>query len=344
MQPERFIGIDDEDAARASAGELVLRDLQWQQGALRGRLEEVVLREVSMLNGPHGLRRLAAASVELRGLTASSTLRASTSPPLGTWRFDMLRGMDGTLRAFVTDAAWIVDADITLPLQHGRLNFDRVVVEHVGPNSVMGLSRGGLYLDAPHLGRRYLYVFTAPEVPGASFEQRADGQQHIAYRGAIDLHAFMAGLLGGAGRALGRPADPAVFTMLDRTRLTGELQCGDGLLSMPGGRVVFSGKSVGRNRIGLSSAVLARELLLRLPDLQADELQLDLPQGWLTTGMVRAEAELSLAAIGRREGAAPMAWDLRLRVERATVQQLTLVSESSARPGLAAGPARARSA
>jgi hypothetical protein len=100
---------------------------------------------------------------------------------------------------------------------------------------------------------------------------------------------------------------------------------------------------VGRNRIGLSSAVLGRELVVRLPDLQADELELDLPQGWLSAGMVRAQAELSLNALGRRDGA-PQAWDCQLRMERATVQQLTLVMEGSAEPDRATGPARARSA
>jgi hypothetical protein len=343
VQPGRFIDIHDEDAARAGAGELVLRGLQWQQGPLRGRLDEVVLREASLLDGAHGLRRLAAAAVQLRGLSVSSTLRAVTLPR-GSWRFDALRQLDGTLRAFITDAAWIVDADITLPIQHGRLNFDQVVVEHVGPNSTMGLSRGGVYLDAPHLGRRYLYVFTAGEVPGTAFEQRADGQSHIAYRGAIDLHAFLAGLLGGAARAIGRPAGADVLQMLDRTRLTGELQCGDGLVCVPGARIVFSGKSVGRNRIGLSSAVLGRELVLRLPGLQADELQLELPQGWLSATALRAQAELSLTAVGRREGGVPLAWDCQLRVEQAELQQLTLVMESSAERDRAAGPARARSA
>jgi hypothetical protein len=343
MQPRRFIGLDDEDAPRAGTGELVLRELQWQQGPMRGRLDELLLREASLLNGPHGLRRLAAASVELRGLAVSSTL-GPAAPPQGSWRFDALRQMDGTLRAFITDAAWIVDADVTLPVQHGRLNFDRVVVKHVGPNSSMGLSRGGVYLDAPHLGRRYLYVFTAGEVPGVSFEQRADGRQDIAYRGAIDLHAFLPGLLGAAVRPLGHPADPAVLGMLDRTRLAGDLQCGDGLLSVPRARMVLSGRSVGRNRIGLSSAVLGRELVLHLPDLQADGLELDLPQGWLSAGMVRAQAELSLNAVGRREADGPQAWDCRLRMERATVRQLTLVMESSAEPGRATGPARARSA
>lgn len=343
VKSRRFIDIDHEDAPRGGAGECVLRALQWQHGPMRGRIDEVVLREATMVSGPHGLRRLAAAAVEVRGLSLSSTLRP-TALPRGSWRLDALRQLDGALRAFITDAAWIVDADATLPIQHGRLNFDNVSVEHVGPDSSLGLSRGGVYLDAPHLGRRYLYVFTAGEVPGVSFEQRVDGQAGIGYRGAIDLHAFLPRLLTAGARPLGHPADPSVLGMLDRTRLAGDLQCGDGLLSVPGVRMMLSGMAAGRNRVGVSSAVLSRELVLRLPDVQADDVQLDLPQGWLSAARLSAEVELSLTAIGRREGEAPLAWDLQLRVARASLQQLTLALEHTAEPDRATGPARARSA
>jgi len=321
-----------------SAAELVLRQWQWSAGPLQGRAEQLLLRGLSLTQRPGGLQAVFVDSVDVAQARLTGTLLPQPLPA-GAWELPALQDAAGSLRAFVTDAAWMVDADITLPVQHGRLAFDQVTVSHVGPDSSMGLSRGGLYVDAPHLGRRYLYVFTAAQVPGAAFEQRAEQGARIEYRGAIDLHAFAAAMLAGAWRGLGRPADPSSAQLLDRTRLSGELQLGDGLVASPLGRLVLSGKTVGHNRVAVASSAAGRELQLRLPALQADEMALETAQGRLTTGALRAQLELSLTPPRAGNGE----WRFELRVAEASAQRVMLTPARSASPARAASAARVRS-
>ncbi len=314
----------------------MLRGLAGTFGPLHATVEELQLRGAQVALDAQGLRSLAADTAVLRGLVLEGRL-PSQAPAPARVELSALAGLEGMLRVFVTDAAWIVDADITLPVQHGRLDFNRVVIEHVGPNSAMGIGRGGVYVDAPNLGRRYLYLFTAAELPG--LEVQGEGRGRAADRGRLEIEPFLQGLFRKPAQALGRPADLRLFaTLLARTRLAGELQCGDGVLAAAGARIVLSGKATGRNRMGLSAPVLGRELLLRLPELQAAEAAWVLPQLQLHTGAVTGHAELRLQRDAHR-GAR-----LQARMEHATVHGLRLVFRRSASRAPAAAPARAHSA
>lgn len=343
VQPRASTDAPPHEAAPGRLEDLTLRHLQWRLGRLRLELEEARLQGVAVRDGAGREWQLQAETLHLRGLRLWGELRARAAHA-GGWRLDALEGLEGVLRVFVVDAAWIVDADITLPLQHGRLDFDRVAVEHVGPDSAMGISRGGVYLDAPHLGRRYLYVFTAGEVPGAEYGHRAHGGP--TRRGALDLKALLEGLLDARRTGpLGRPAEPRLYAMLDRTRLAGELQCGDGVLAAPGLRVVMSGKPNGRNRVGLSAPAVGREMLLRLPALQLSETSLALAAGQASTGLACGSAEMAVQILRQGRGEAPSGLRLDLRVEQAVAHQLSLSLPlvRSARPGPAAKPVHARS-
>lgn len=297
-----------------------LRGVQLRAGPFAGRVGGVELRGLSFGVGSHGEMQLAAESAELQGLELAGSLDAWPAGP-ADWQFDPLAGLDGVLRAFITDAAWIVDADITMPVRSGHIDFDEVTVEHIGPNSSMGISRGGLYLDVPSVGRRYLYVFTAAQVPGALFERRAaSGGGRIEDRGAIDIARLLLGLL--RDGMPGRPADPQVDELLDRTRVAGDLQLGDGLLRGAGLQLALSGRAEGRNRVTLSASELAQGLELRMPQLQAASLAFE-------AGGLHAEAEAITGGVllrvePLRKLDRATALRLHLTVDRATVQGLRL--------------------
>ena len=80
-----------------------------------------------------------------------------------------------------------VTRDVTIPVSGGRIDFNRATVEHIGPDSSMGVSRMGVYVDAPN-GRTYVYLLSATHVPGAAFERRGGLlSSRVSDRGSIDL-------------------------------------------------------------------------------------------------------------------------------------------------------------
>lgn len=72
---------------------------------------------------------------------------AGAAPP--TWRFEPLSSAEGALRAQIPDAHLMFDAEVTSPVRRGVLDFNESTVEHVGPDSRMGVSRLGIFVDAP---------------------------------------------------------------------------------------------------------------------------------------------------------------------------------------------------
>ena len=84
----------------------------------------------------------------------------------------------GALNAEITDAHLLFDAQVRVPIARGVVDFNRATVEHVGPDSRMGVSRMGIYVDAPN-GRSYLYQFPSAPVAGA-FLWRNQGNSKVA--------------------------------------------------------------------------------------------------------------------------------------------------------------------
>lgn len=323
-------------AASAPAASLHWDHQQWQGfrwtlAGLQGEWSRLEVRDAELaLNGLQPTR-LTAGEVMVEGLHLQGVLaladllalvrrHAAATPPV----LDALRGSEGRLQAFVTDAAWILDATVTLPIHQGRIDFDEVGVEHLGPDSSMGLSAGGLYLDAPlqQLGRRFLYLFTAALPAGLQLEQRQG--RGVADRGAVDLPALLAAMLQ-APQAPGRWAsEDAQRAALSRSRMAGELQLGDGVLQAGDGTLGaglrFTGRGLGANRVALSSPALDRSFMLRVPQLEGEALHADV-QGWTLAGG-RVAGQLSLQAEGDWTSGQPL--QVTAEVPRLSVRGLTL--------------------
>ncbi|WP_280150578.1 hypothetical protein [Piscinibacter sp. XHJ-5] len=317
---------------RAEVDRLQLRDLRVQAGpaslaVAKAALEGVVLRlAMPRAGAPLALLGAQAQSLQLEGVEIE-VARGSHGPgaPRSGLRLDALGGLDGELHAYVTDAAWVLDADITVPLQRGRIDFNRVVVDHVGPNSSMGISRNSIHVDAPNLGRTDLFVFTAPEIPGATYEKRGGLFSRVADRGQLDLPAFIAAWLQApADQPLGGSARGDIDATLGRTRLTGELRLGDGALGLERQHLVLDGAAQGRNRVVLSAAVLDHKLGLRVQDLAAIASRFELFGQAGSTGPVSATLEMHATGLHRqrRDTDGP----LTLTVERLNMGRLVLGS------------------
>lgn len=187
------------------------------------------------------------------------------------WTLAPLENLSGELSVHVTDAAWVLDADVRLPIRAGGIDFNQATVSHVGPDSSMGLSRMGVYVDAPN-GRQYLAMVTGTRLDGARFEQRgALLGSLVTDRGALALAPLVQAVLDGA-----RPFTPAAGAqaLLRRTRVEGSFQLGDGALGPPdlGPGLVLAGAAAGRNRVVLASTP-GGGWLLRCPELSAEQLQ-----------------------------------------------------------------------
>jgi hypothetical protein len=198
---------------------------------------------------------------------AALRLAGSILPALGAsaeWTLEPLAAAEGMLQAQITDAHLMFDADVKVPVRAGQIDFDEATVAHVGPDSRMGVSRLGVYVDAPN-GRSYLYQFSAAPVGGIEFEKRgALLSPWATHRGRIALRPFAEGLLRqGAGSATqGVTAQSRV--LLDRTTLSGHLQLGDGRVSGPGLQAELVGAAQHRNLLRLQSPAAARVLKVEI--------------------------------------------------------------------------------
>jgi hypothetical protein len=281
-----------------------------------------------------GLARAASASsFELRGLSAKQAdlegidiapapEGAASLAPVGDVRLDPVGAMQGSLQVFIRDALWVVDAEITIPISGGRLDFNRVTVEHIGPDSSMGISQNSVHVDAPNFGRTDLFRFSVAQVAGARFEQRAGFGGRITDRGSLDLQAFAQAVVGaGPSQPPGSIAGGEVKAMLDRTKLSGELRLGDGVVGMGRAQVVLAGQASGKNRIGLSAAVLGQRLVLRMPAVSASGASFELFGKAGTTGPVSATLEAHVTGLGAGpRSAQPLA----ITVLHLTVRELAL--------------------
>lgn len=185
------------------------------------------------------------------------------------WKLGPLGEADGTIRAQITDAHLLFDADVTVPVRHGLIDFNDATVEHVGPDSRMGVSRMGLYVDAPN-GRSYLYQFQSAPLAGVEFERRgALLSPWVSERGKLQLQAFAESMLRQGVAGLGQGLTEQARVLMGRTALSGELRLGDGLFAMPGLQVRLQGHEEGRNAIALRSDAVGRGLGAEIASLSA---------------------------------------------------------------------------
>lgn len=187
------------------------------------------------------------------------------------------------------------DADVTVPIRRGQVDFDDATVEHVGPDSRMGVSPQGLYVDGAN-GRTYLYEFTSPAVPGIEFEKRAAWLgTMVSDRGKIQLQAFIEGVFRGGLFEQGRGITPRTLALFTRTAVSGELQLADGTLGLAGIRAAFAKRSEGRNAVHLESSSVASGVTLRIPALHLAEVVLDAEGMQFTAEAVSGEIVVTLS-------------------------------------------------
>lgn len=255
-------------ALRVASGPLVLEVGKLALRELRG--------VVRMEAGRPQLVALEAASVELSGVKFHGPLLipASVAGPAGhaaatAWCLGPLAGANGSIRAEIVDAQLLFDADVTVPIRQGAIDFNSTTVEHVGPDSRMGVSRLGIYVDAP-TGRSYLYQFPSTPVAGVEYEQRgALLGARVTNRGHLLLQPFGEGLLGQpwVGRIQGLTEQAR--QLFDRSAVSGEVRLGDGKFCAPGVQAELVERADGRNEVRLHSEAVGRGLTAEMASLSA---------------------------------------------------------------------------
>ena len=220
--------------------------------------------------------------------------RAGRPQPADAWRLEPVAGLEGQVEASITDAHWHFDADVRLPVRRGTVDFNQVAVEHVGPDSRMGVSRMGVYVDGPQ-GRTYLYQLPDATLPGVRHEQRGSLLgSFVGDRGGLELAPFLAGVLrrwleGGVGAATTAARD-----LLARTSVRGLLQLGGGRFAFPGVEIDWEAPQGERNTLRLWSPAVGRGLQVELPALALAQTWLQTGRGTLRTGTVTGRALLQL--------------------------------------------------
>lgn len=311
-----------EGALQVGIQRLTAASLRVASGPLVLELEHLALHKVVALVGIEAgrprLQALEAAGAELSGVKVQAPLTlarpaagepyalhvhggaaatgdaTSRRPSAGTWCLDPLGDANGTIRAEIIDAHLLFDADVTVPIREGRVDFNAATVEHVGPDSRMGASRLGLYVDAPN-GRSYLYQFPSAPVAGVEFERRgAMPGPWVADRGKLLLQAFGEGLLRQCAGARGAGLTEQARLLVDRTALSGELRLGDGRFCVPGVQGETAGRAEGRNAIRLHSEAVGRGVTVELASLLVRRAVLGAPHAGIACEEIAGALRLRL--------------------------------------------------
>jgi len=292
--------VDADGRTTVRFARLEMRDLVLRTPLGQLRVGDVEMADVSILLPPAapettrvpavtvGELRVKDASIEPQAIAPRASTGGGTA-----WRVEPLASLEGTLRAEIVDAAWIFDADVTIPIAAGRIDFNRATVAHVGPDSSMGVSRSGVYVDAPN-GRTHLFQWSAANLPGVEFERRGIGLGpfRAADRGAIELRPLLERVL--AGTSIGTLASN-VRALLERTRVSGEFRLGDGTVGDERRRIVLAGAERGRNHVELSPALRGRGLVVRIPEGWADALRWEALGAVVSTGALSARLSVQLS-------------------------------------------------
>ncbi|MDM0005469.1 hypothetical protein QTI51_19595 [Variovorax sp. J22G73] len=300
----------DNGATELRVRKLEAAALRLAMGSLVLELGGVVVHElVAQLHTEAGVPQLVsvdAASVELIAVklqgpvTAPSSAAAAAPPAADAWRLDPLGTAAGTIRAKITDAMLLFDADVTVPVRHGQIDFNDATVEHVGPDSRMGVSRLGLYVDAPD-GRSYLYQFASAPLAGVEFEQRgALLSPWVSERGKLQLQAFAESMLRQGVAAQGQGLTEQARVLLGRTALSGEVQLGDGLLAAPGLQAELQGRAEGRNAIALHAKAVGQGVTAEVASLSARNAIAKFARGQLRCDQLAASLKLQLVSDGKQ--------------------------------------------
>jgi hypothetical protein len=263
---------------------LAAASLRLASGPLTLEIGQFAVHQLSARIGFEGirprLRGLEAAGAELSGLklqrpldlarpAAGARHRHGTPGPAakGAWRLEPLAAADGTLHAEIVDATLIFDANVRVEIRQGQVDFNQATVEHVGPDSRMGVSHLGFYVDAPN-GRSYLYQFQSAPVAGVEYERRsALPGPWGSKRGSLRLQEFGEWLLRQAPSGAGQGVTDQARLLLGRTAAAGHVQLGDGRITAPGAQAELTGRAAGHNVVRVKSEAVGRGLDIELASL-----------------------------------------------------------------------------
>lgn len=275
-------GVREDGALEIGIRRLEAASLRIASGPLVLEVGKLVLNKVAAVirieGGTWRVFTLEAATAELSGVKVHGPVpvqpRAggdNTMGPLAaaSWQLGPLAAAEGSIRAEIVDAHLLFDAEVTVPIRHGGIDFKDATVEHVGPDSRMGVSRLGLYVDAPS-GRSYLYQFSSPPVAGVKYEQRgALLGPFVTNRGSLQLQPFGEWLvqqpLGGQAHGVTEQAR----RLFERTAVSGDVQLGDGRFTAPAAQAELTGRADGQNSIRLSSQAVGQGLTVEMASLSA---------------------------------------------------------------------------
>lgn len=310
-------GPEKDGAASLRIDQLEAASLQFTSGELTLEIDRVAVRGlVAQIRSGAGAPQLAgveAREAEFSGLKLHGPLRMpsrlheawNTAPaaealasqasadetslaPLGT--------AHGTIRGQITDAHLLFDADVTVPVRGGQIDFNDATVAHIGPDSRMGVSRLGIYVDAPN-GRSYVYQFASAPLAGVTFERRgALLSPWVSERGKLQLQEFAESMLR-RGRGQGHEGlTEQARQLLGRTSLSGDLQLGDGRFVLPGLRGQLEGRDDGRNRIGLHSEAVGRGVTAEIDSLSVRDAATAAKNAHLRCDSLQAKLRLQLVS------------------------------------------------
>jgi hypothetical protein len=286
------------------------------------------------LESPNRLLGLTAESMTVDGadiVLPRWTMRDVGS--LGPLRLEPLAKLDGAVRAYITDALWFVDAEIAVPIVDGRIDFNRVTVDHIGPNSTMGIDARGIYIEAPHRQRVRLLEF-APNLPGIANDaprRRFFGRE----RGALDVRPFMeAALAADTSTPAAHFADRKLAEALQRTRLNADLTLGNGVLGTAAQHIVLATRGQERNLISISAARLEAGLSIAVPGLIASGGTFDFGDGVITTGALSAVLDVHVKSNDDTPG--ERSWRIALSISHIVARDVTLTPAAGA-PSSGAG-------
>jgi hypothetical protein len=241
-----------------------------------------------------------------------------------------LGALSGDVNLSFVDAKYYVDADVSVPIRSGSIDFDDVDLEHIGPNSAMGIDPKGIYVDGVSTVVLRSHIYERKNISGATFEEwefrepvAADdpGSARITDRGSLNLQKFLEQMLNDP--VAGSGGAPKQLEELNRMRLKGKVRLGDDAIGKGKNSVTLSGSSAGKNVITIDSVNLGSNLEIKLPEFQASKGNFELFGKAGETGQITAKLKLDITGLGNAPNArGHLTFTITALVEEGKVQDI----------------------
>jgi hypothetical protein len=220
-----------------------------------------------------------------------------------------LNALDGTLALHAANVDWVGDVDAAVPIHGGVIQFKDVNGDdgYWPPGDIY------FFVNEHQIWARHYTIsvplYKSPHIPGVTpavinyWVGRDGPHETIVSRGSLHLKDFLEGTLNAPSS--GGPSTPP--EQLDPTNtldLSGTLQPGDDVLGTTKNNVTLSGRSVGKNRISISSATIGSRLTLSMPEFEASKSRFEQLGKTGTTGQINANATLAVTGLGSAPNAA----------------------------------------